>query len=281
MRIIVSGEHYWSGWNGLRYIGERPPELSIVQIRHVEKLTTPYIAVLGGTETYGKYVEHPYPDLLQLELGMKTVNFGCLNAGVDAVLHDHGLLTLSNSARVTVVQVPGAHNMSNRFYAVHPRRNDRFLRGSNLLKELYSEIDFTEFNFTRHLLSALHDASVDRFALVVDELRTAWVARMKLLIAKLDCDIVLLWLADHRIKEGGTGGIHGTDPLFVDHQMMQAIAPFVRDVVEIVPTPQEMEDGRQGLVYADMDEPATRDMLGIVAHRNASRALHNAVDRIL
>ncbi|MCK8463890.1 DUF6473 family protein [Aliiroseovarius sp. S1339] len=246
-----------------------------------KKLTSPYIAVLGGTETYGKYVEHPYPDLLQLELGMQVANFGCLNAGVDAFLHDYGVLTLSNKARVTVLQVTGAHNMSNRFYAVHPRRNDRFLRGSNLLKDLYGEIDFTEFNFTRHLLSALRETSVDRFALVVEELRTAWVARMKLLISKLDCDIVLLWLADHRIKDGGANGFYGSDPLFVDQQMMQAVAPFVREVVEIVPTQQEMDEGREGLVYADMDEPATRDMLGMIAHRRASRALHDAVDRII
>ncbi|WP_275394208.1 DUF6473 family protein [Aliiroseovarius sp. Z3] len=157
-----------------------------------KKLTAPYVAVLGGTETFGKYHAHPYPELLQLELGMQVANFGCQNAGVDAFLHDHGLLTLSNRAKVTVLQVPGAHNMSNRFYSVHPRRNDRFLRGSNLLKDLYDDVDLTEFNFTRHLLTALHDVSVDRFAKVVDELRVAWVARMKLLIAKLDCEVVLL-----------------------------------------------------------------------------------------
>ena len=246
-----------------------------------KKLAAPFIAVLGGTETYGKYVEHPYPDLLQLNLGTQVANFGCQNAGVDAFLHDHGVQTLSNKAKVTVLQVLGAHNMSNRYYAVHPRRNDRFLRASNQLKELFGEIDFTEFNFTRHFLTALHETSADRFALVVKELRTAWVARMKLLISKLDSDILLLWLADHRIRDGGLGGIHGTDPLFVDQQMMQEIAPFVREVVEIVPTQQELKDGRQGLVYADMEEAATRDMLGTFAHRRASLALHDAVDRIL
>ncbi|SEV95897.1 hypothetical protein SAMN05444851_0547 [Aliiroseovarius sediminilitoris] len=245
-----------------------------------KKLATPYIAVLGGTETFGKYLPHPYPDLLQLELGLQVANFGCQNAGVDAFLHDHGLLTLCNRAKVTVLQVPGAHNMSNRFYSVHPRRNDRFLRGSNLLKELYGEIDLTEFNFTRHLLTALHDTSAERFAKIVQELRTAWVARMKLLIAKLDCEVVLLWLADHRISEGAQNGINGSDPLFVDRDMVRAIAPFVADVVEVAVSRQQKEDGHRGLVYADMDEPATRDMLGNIAHQNASRAVHDAIDRL-
>ncbi len=57
---------------------------------------------------------------------------------------------------MTVIQVMGAHNMSNRFYAVHPRRNDRFLRASlGCCKTIYPEVDFTEFNFTRHMLTAL------------------------------------------------------------------------------------------------------------------------------
>ena len=245
-----------------------------------KKLAAPYIAVLGGTETFGKYLSHPYPELLQLELGTQVVNFGCQNAGVDAFLHDHGLLTLGNRAKATVLQVPGAHNMSNRFYSVHPRRNDRFLRGSNLLKELYGEVDLTEFSFTRHLLTALHDVSADRFVKIVEELRTAWVARMKLLIAKLECEIVLLWLADHPISEGAQGGINGSDPLFVDQDMMQAIAPFVAEVVEVAVSPQQQEDGRRGLVYADMEEPTTRDMLGSIAQRRTSRALHDAIDRL-
>ena len=39
-------------------------------------------------------------------------------------------------ARLTVLQVTGAQNMSNRFYSVHPRRNDRFLKASPLLRAM-------------------------------------------------------------------------------------------------------------------------------------------------
>ncbi len=35
----------------------------------------------------------------------------------------------------------GAQNLSNRFYAVHPRRNDRFLRASTLMKTIFREVD--------------------------------------------------------------------------------------------------------------------------------------------
>ena len=54
----------------------------------------------------------------------------------------------------------------NRFYAVHPRRNDRFLRPSAKIEALFPEIDFTEFSFNRHMLSALESVSADRFGQV-------------------------------------------------------------------------------------------------------------------
>lgn len=226
-------------------------------------------------------MEHPYPEILQLELGLQVVNFGLPNAGVDAFVHDHGLLTIGNNAKVVVLQVPGAQNMSNRFYAVHPRRNDRFLRASNLLKSLYEDVDFTEFNFTRHMLAALYEVSPDRFALVVKELQTAWVARMKLLLSRLDCEVILLWLSDHPIQTTCPAGIMGSDPLFVHQDMMQDIAEYTRDVVEVVVGPDEIKSGRNGLVFADVEEPATHEMLGVVAHQKTSRALRSAVERIV
>ena len=77
---------------------------------------------------------------------------------------------------MTVVQVMGAQNLTNRFYTVHPRRNDRFLRAAPDLQALYPEVDFTEFHFTRHLLRTLRWSSADRFEVVAEELRAVWVA---------------------------------------------------------------------------------------------------------
>lgn len=236
-------------------------------------LDAPFVAVLGGTETYGRFMEHPYPNLLEAGLGCVSVNFGCPNAGLDVFANDQTLLDACNRARAVVIQVPGAQNMSNRLYAVHPRRNDRFLRASNLLKSIYQDIDFTEINFTRHLLTQLEASSADNFELVRQELHEAWVGRMKTLISRLSSKIILLWMSDHSIQDGGQQGINGTDPLFVDAKMMNEVRPFVHSVTEVVVTPQEMEDGHAGLVFSDMEEPAVEQMLGTVAHERASAEL--------
>ena len=45
-----------------------------------------YVAVLGGTEAYGKFVPDPFPDLLERDLGLAVANLGCMNAGPDVFL---------------------------------------------------------------------------------------------------------------------------------------------------------------------------------------------------
>ncbi len=237
------------------------------------KLEEPYVAVLGGTETYGKFIAKPFAAMTEEVLDHTVVNFGCVNAGIDVFVNDQSVLDAASNAAVTVVQLTGAQNMSNRFYAVHPRRNDRFLRAANLLKTIYREVDFTEFNFTRHLLTTLHQASPDKFAMVEQELKEAWVARMKTLISKIDGKIILLWMADHAPETCASCSIDGSDPLFVGEEMINELRPFVAGVVEVEVSRAEIDAGHGDMVFTDMEEPAARGMLGPIAHERVADAL--------
>ena len=40
------------------------------------ELDGPFCAVLGGTETYGKFVADPYPALVEQMTGLRMVNLG-------------------------------------------------------------------------------------------------------------------------------------------------------------------------------------------------------------
>ncbi len=232
-----------------------------------------YVAVLGGTETYGKFVVHPYPALIEAETARTVVNFGLPNAGIDVFMHDETVLNACSRATLTVLQITGAQNMSNRFYAVHPRRNDRFLRASTLLKTIYAGVDFTEFNFTRHLLTSLRRRSASKFTMVEAELKEAWVGRMKTLISRIQSPVVLLWLADHSPDNAETCTIEGSDPLFVDRAMLNAVRPYAHGLVEVVASLDEVAAGFDGLVFNEMEEPAAREVLGTVAHERTAEAL--------
>jgi len=245
------------------------------------KLDGDYIAFLGSTETYGKYIEVPYPDLTEQLTGVRSVNFGCVNAGADVFLGDLTVLDACAAARLTVLQVMGAQNMSNRFYSVHPRRNDRFLRASALLQRIYREVDFTEFNFTRHLLTTLQALSDERFQLVRQELREAWIARTRTILQKIGGDVVLLWLADHSPDEEWNPEGIGSDPLFVDRGMLLELQPLVKDIVEVVPSASAVAEGTDGMVYSPLEEPAAKELLSLGAHREAAEALARPMKKLL
>jgi hypothetical protein len=241
------------------------------------RLQDDYVVFLGGTETFGKFIEMPFSTLTEHETGMKSVNLGCVNAGIDAYITDKSLMGICAKAKVTVIQVMGAQNMSNRFYAVHSRRNDRFLRASTLLNTIYQEVDFTEFNFTGHLLTTLEAKSPEKFRMVRQELQDAWVARMQMMIAQIEGPVILLWLADHEV-EAGLGQTHA-EPMFIEQGMIDAIRPKLADVVSVSATRDEVTAGIDEMIFAEMERPAATEMLGPVVHRRIAAELAKVLPR--
>ena len=236
-------------------------------------LALPYVVTLGGTETYGKFVPEPFPALIEASTGLRTVNLGCINAGLDVYLKDSDIMNTAGRARVAVVQIVGAHNLTNRFYAVHPRRNDRFLHASPLLRTIFREVDFTEFNFTRHMLQTLQSVSPDKFEVLAEELRAAWVARMKALLTALPCKTVLVWISPSAPPTPGRRADLSLDPLLVDAEMVAAVRPHATSYVEAKPSPEALESGVTGMAYAPLDEPAASALPGPAAHRDIANAL--------
>lgn len=246
-----------------------------------KKMAGEYIAMIGGTETYGKFIEKPFPTLVGEAMEMECVNFGCVTAGVDVFANDASVVEACAKARVTVIQAIGAQNMSNRFYAVHPRRNDRFLRASTLMKTIFREVDFTDFSFTKHLLTTLQTLSEERFSIVRDELKEAWIARMKLLLDKIEGKTVLLWFADRAPEDTASPDGLGREPIFVDRRMIEEVRPYVTEVVEVVPSARALAQGTAGMMFSSMEEPAAQELMGPAAHEEVAQALLEPLSRLI
>ena len=244
-------------------------------------LAGPYLAFLGGTETYGKFVPHPYPDLVEEEIGLTSLNLGSVNAGIDSYLAEPDLLDLVSGAEVAVIQVMGAQNLSNRFYKVHARRNDRFLEASTMLRTIYREVDFTDFAFTRHLLSSLRERSEVRFAVVAEELRRMWLLRMEQLISRIQTETILLWMGNRRPgAQVDDPRLPDADPLFVDAAMVQRLARQVTAYVEVVASPAAQQLGTQGMAFCEMEAPAAAALPGPMVHAEAAVALIDTLQRL-
>jgi len=232
-----------------------------------------YTVVLGGSETYGRFVEDPFCDRTGELTGRKVVNLGVQNGSVDVFAQDIDLMPVINGAEIVVVQVMGAHNISNRFYSVHPRRNDRFLRHSILMETLFPDIDFSDFSFTRHMLSALCHVSPDKFALVVQELRDAWVARMRLMLSRIRGRKVLLWI------ENSSADDLGAEPLFVTLEMLQKLEGQINKVVHCDVQAEQGIDHLEGMLFGETDREAALRCMSAAAHDHVAHDLALALGR--
>ncbi|MCV6594058.1 MAG: DUF6473 family protein [Silicimonas sp.] len=240
-------------------------------------LEDPYIAVLGGTEVFGRFVTRPFAALLQDTAGMPVANFGVAQAGLTLFAEEPWLLDVASRADVTVLQILGAQNMSNRMYSVHARRNDRFLAVSPRLRELYPMVDFADINFTGHLIETL-EAEEDAFAQVVEELKWAWVQRMRRVTSLIQGDVVLLWMSERSPDERGADP-HGAEPHFIDRQMLETLAAEVSGIVEIVTDASSSKLSE--MVLVEEEEEAALQLPGPQDHLRTAEALGVEIDRLL
>ena len=240
------------------------------------RLDSPYVAFVGGTETFGKYIDRPFPAIIEKEIKRTCVNFGTVNGGVDAFVNDPTIMAACHDAELTVVQIMGANFLSNRFYSVHPRRNDRFLRASTVLQAIYSDVDFADFTFTRHMLGELLNLSADRFDIVVSELREAWVARMRNMLGQIGPRAILMWFSKNDLTDDhwntGTHPLRA-DPLFISRAMIDQLRPLVLDVVEVKPSAVALQQGSKGMYFSAMQAKAASEMMGVASHSEASHIL--------
>ncbi|MEL7345854.1 MAG: DUF6473 family protein [Pseudomonadota bacterium] len=239
-----------------------------------------YIAMLGGSETYGKYVQYPFPDLVEAVTGVPVMNLGVMSAGVGAFCEDAAVAEICKRSKATVVQVLGAQNMSNPLYSVHARRNDRLLGATPALKSLYKGLDLTEVHFTRHLMNKLKRLNEDCFAEVREVLRDAWVANMRALLGRIDSEVVLLWISTRAPQEPENLS-DPMDPLFVDRRMLVALRDHFHTFVEIRLLQEPPDKKLFGKIYAASEAEAAVQMPGPRAHGQIAQTIATALQPIL
>ncbi len=244
-------------------------------------LSRPYVAMLGGSPTFGKYVATPFPALVEAATGTSVVNLGALNAGPDFYLSDPAVLDVAAGAEVAVVQITGAEALSNPYYSVHSRRNDRFLTATPALRALFPEVDFADIHFTRHLLLVLARTDQARFSTIVQALKANWLARMRDLLAQLPPCRVLLWLADGAPPAQDSAHDLDQAPLLVDAVMLAELQPAVSAVIEAIPSHKARNEGTTYMHYPETEATLARCLPGSTMHREIADLLAPCVRSLL
>lgn len=198
------------------------------------EMQDPYIAFIGGSELFGKFVLAPFPQLVARSTGQTCVNLGTPGAGPGFFLKDPVILEACSQSVTCIVQVMAAEPLSNRMYSVFPRRNMRLRKVSNVLKSLYPQLNFSQFRFVSAMIRALKKEDAEAYKVVLAEQRSAWLARMLELLEDIETTTVLLWIRpnDHDDLES-----------VVTPEMVSVLRGHVDRVLEVVISVSEKTAG--------------------------------------
>lgn len=157
-------------------------------------LSKPYFAFIGGSEPFGKFVREPFPKLVENRIKQTCVNLSTPGAGPGFYLRDPVVLETCSLAKICVVQVMSAAQLSNRMYSVYPRRNMRLRGVSGTLRALYPQMDFSKFKYVSALIPELRNVNSEAYKIVLAEQQSAWMARMLELLQDVETRKILLWI---------------------------------------------------------------------------------------
>lgn len=244
-----------------------------LQFRGPERsLDQKYAVFIGGTETYGKFVARPFPSLLEDMTGLTSVNLGVINAGIETFRSDQRVLKIARGAEFVVLQMMGPEFVSNRYYTVHPRRNDRFIRASEALRRLYPDVDFTEIHFVGHLLHSLRRGSAQKFSKVVGECRREWLTSYASLVHGIGRPTLVLWLPHH-------GQTRLNRDELINERLLEPLGKRCTALVQVAPNQTAINEATAGMVFGQMEAFAAADLPNPSMHVAIAETLHRALIR--
>ena len=247
-------------------------------------LNMPYIAFIGGSEVYGKFVRDPFPARIASDLNITCANWGTPGAGPSFFLKDPVVLEACSRAQACVISVMGAVSMSNRLYSVFKRRNSRIRSVSESLRALFPQLDLDAFRFVHNMLTRMQREDPQNFKLIEIELRQAWVARMRELLDDIETARVLVWMSTRTPDEDayaeGRDSIL-TPPAFVTREMLEEVAPMADLVVEYVASEEVAGDTDDGRVFNEEYDPMAALLPGETMHRQVADLLGRGLKQLL
>ena len=163
-----------------------------------------------------------------------VANLGTAGAGPGFFLRDSMALEAASNAEVCVIQVMSARSLSNRMFQVRPKKNAQLSAVSKALSDLFPHVDFETFSYAHNMLNQIAEENPAKFIEVERELKTAWVARTRLMLESIHTKKILFWFSERAPNEEPAKSDRTSIlkyPHYVDQAMLDAVTPFVDKVV--------------------------------------------------
>ncbi len=229
-----------------------------------------HVTVLGAAQSFGCFVDEPYPALLGSAMQSTTLNLGYPGAGPAFFLRHVELIESANAGRVCIVQAMSGRSTSNSAFdnphglAVGRRASDgRPMAAEDVFRELLTGSQRSVPLIPRRVLQTTLRATrlpIPSVRRVVEESRRQWVSDMSRLLDRLTVPTVLLWFSErrpaYRPRYHTTSALLGDFPHLVDDAMIASVRERADHYVEVV-----TNRGRpHRLVSRFTGEPTTVDL---------------------
>jgi hypothetical protein len=191
-----------------------------------------FVACLGGAHTLGRFIEHPYPALLQQQLGVPVLNLGNGGGKPEFYLQSSGLLEVVNRAKCVVIQVMSALGSPNRLLQPTSMTHNavRIADGIPTPKNPVSGDSAYRILIKHVTPEILHE--------VVGETRGNWLAQMGTLLDGITVPKVLFWYSvrtpAYTEKFDNSDALLGDYPQLVTDTMITELRPKAQGYVECI-----------------------------------------------
>lgn len=266
-----------------------------------------YISCLGAAQTFGCFVDQPYPAHLQQSLGISALNLGYGGAGPLFFNRHPELIEIVNLGRLAVVQIMSGRSEDNsRFESkgleLLTRRADGKQMSADAAWRSVLEMRYlwkrfpVGMNLARSFCRTWGAADAKR---LLQETRHNWVKNYIALLNSIKVPTVLLWFSKRSPDfEESFDNLHdfmGVYPQLVTRDMIQQIAPQADYFVECTTergspqelksrfdgTPVEIDLGQDRDDFAGQTWTANRYYPSPEMHHDAAEALRPPISQVL
>jgi hypothetical protein len=217
------------------------------------------IAWLGAAQTFGRYVDDPFPAIVGRRIGFGTLNLGGAGTSPEYYLRHPELLDEASRCPVAVVQVMSARGIDNSAFRSAQGRVGGVRTDTGAPTESVHVID-----------GLLARGDTDGARRLVRESQRAWVEKTLGLLGALDCRTVLLYVSfdeppDDVVVDGRV--VRKGFPQLVDADMVRSVTTSADRFVSVVSRagiPQAVRDARGTIVRVNEYYPGP-EIHGLVA----------------
>jgi hypothetical protein len=256
---VVDYHMYELPGTGLQFRGPAPPLLE----------SKAYFTCVGAAQTFGCFVEQPFPRLLSERLGMTALNLGYGGAGPEFFARHESLARYISGGRFAIIQVMSGRSQSNSLFDTGgleyvTRRSD----GVRLAAATAYERVLSGPRGVRRLPwlgDVVRRANAARLKRVVEETRAAWIDSYRALFAQITVPKLLFWFStrdpEHVDDYRSIPAVFGEFPQLVNREMVAEVRRLCDDYVECVTergSPQPLISrftGRPIAVDPSLDRP--------------------------